>query len=286
MVYSIEKTRVGALDASESIFDHFRKRYPKFDQWLLQVSHRDAYAVKDGKTIVAFMILKRESSYDVNDEIQPMIPKANHLKICSLCSIKEREGLGSVLLHKAIEVATAEHLPYIYFTLPNSNQNELTQLFFEKRGFEICGSTNDEVVYMKTISAINTEPMDTVQVITEDYVGRTYNYTHPKTNRFLSVKITEDMVGKPLEEVLDEASENKSSKVNWRNLLKEIGKLFIEVLLILWLVIWFNFGQQSDKLWVGLLGNYIGLVPIHFFLCEGITERLKKRAKEKQERMP
>ena len=286
MVYSIEKTRVGALDASESIFDHFRKRYPKFDQWLLQVSHRDAYAVKDGKTIVAFMILKRESSYDVNDEIQPMIPKANHLKICSLCSIKEREGLGSVLLHKAIEVATAEHLPYIYFTLPNSNQNELTQLFFEKRGFEICGSTKDEVVYMKTISAINTEPMDTVQVITEDYVGRTYNYTHPKTNRFLSVKITEDMVGKPLEEVLDEASDNKSSKVNWRNLLKEIGKLFIEVLLILWLVIWFNFGQQSDKLWVGLLGNYIGLVPIHFFLCEGITERLKKRAKEKQERMP
>ncbi len=281
MVYSIEKTRVGALDASESIFDHFRKRYPKFDQWLLQVSHRDAYAVKDGKTIVAFMILKRESSYDVNDEIQPMIPKANHLKICSLCSIKEREGLGSVLLHKAIEVATAEHLPYIYFTLPNSNQNELTQLFFEKRGFEICGSTKDEVVYMKTISAINTEPMDTVQVITEDYVGRTYNYTHPKTNRFLSVKITEDMVGKPLEEVLDEASDNKSSKVNWRNLLKEIGKLFIEVLLILWLVIWFNFGQQSDKLWVGLLGNYIGLVPIHFFLCEGITERLKKRTKEK-----
>ena len=290
MVYSIEKTRVGALDASESIFDHFRKRYPKFDQWLLQVSHRDAYAVKDGKTIVAFMILKRESSYDVNDEIQPMIPKANHLKICSLCSIKEREGLGSVLLHKAIEVATAEHLPYIYFTLPNSNQNELTQLFFEKRGFEICGSTKDEVVYMKTISAIESEPMDTEardnHIITEDYVGRTYNYTHPKTNRFLSVKITEDMVGKPLEEVLDEASDNKSSKVNWRNLLKEIGKLFIEVLLILWLVIWFNFGQQSDKLWVGLLGNYIGLVPIHFFLCEGITERLKKRAKEKQERMP
>ena len=281
MVYLLDKTRVGDLDARDGIFDHFRKLYPKFDQWLLQVSHRDAYAVKDGKTIVAFMILKRESSYDVNDEIQPMIPKANHLKICSLCSIKEREGLGSVLLHKAIEVATAEHLPYIYFTLPNSNQNELTQLFFEKRGFEICGSTNDEVVYMKTISAINTEPMDTVQVITEDYVGRTYNYTHPKTNRFLSVKITEDMVGKPLEEVLDEASDNKSSKVNWRNLLKEIGKLFIEVLLILWLVIWFNFGQQSDKLWVGLLGNYIGLVPIHFFLCEGITERLKKRTKEK-----
>lgn len=290
MVYSIEKTRVGALDASESIFDHFRKRYPNFDQWLLQVSNRDAYAVKDGKTIVAFMIIKRESSYDVNGEIHPMIPKANHLKICSLCSIKEREGLGSVLLNKAIEVATAEHLPYIYFTLPKSNQTTLTQLFFEKRGFEVCGSTNDEVVYMKTISAIESEPMDTEpgdhQIITDDYVGRTYNYTHPKTNRFLSVKITEDMVGKPLEEVLDEASENKSSKVNWRNLLKEIGKLFIEVLLILWLVIWFNFGQESDKLWVGLLGNYIGLVPIHFFLWEGITERLKKRTKEKQARMP
>lgn len=295
MVYSIEKTRVGALDATESIFDHFRKRYPKFDQWLLQVSHRDAYAVKDGKTIVAFMIIKRESSYDVNGEIQPMIPKANHLKICSLCSIKEREGLGSVLLHKAIEVATAEHLPYIYFTLHKSSQNKLTQLFFEKRGFEVCGSTNDEVVYMKTISAIESEPMDTVnrdrQIITEDYVGRTYNYTHPKTNRFLSVKITEDMVGRPLEEILDEAdakaveAENKS-KVNWRNQLKGVGKLFLEILLILWLVIWFDFGQQCDKLWVGVIGNYIGLVPIHFFLWEGITERLNKRKKEKQARMP
>lgn len=247
MVYSIEKTRVGALDATESIFDHFRKRYPKFDQWLLQVSHRDAYAVKDGKTIVAFMIIKRESSYDVNGEIQLMIPKANHLKICSLCSIKEREGLGSVLLHKAIEVAEAEHLPYVYFTLHKSNQSDAIKRFFEKRGFEECGSTDDEVVYMKTISDINTE-------------------------HEAETKATE--------------SENKSSIVNWRNLLKEIGKLFIEVLLILWLVIWFNFGQECDKLWVGLIGNYIGLIPIHFFLWEGITERLNKRKKEKQARMP
>ena len=290
MVYLIEKTRVGALDATESIFDHFRKRYPKFDQWLLQVSHRDAYAVKDGKTIVAFMILKRESSYDVNGEIQPMIPKANHLKICSLCSIRGGEGLGSVLLHKAIEVATAEHLPYIYFTLHKSNQNKLTQLFFEKRGFEVCGSTNDEVVYMKTISAIGSEATDTeardLQIITEDYVGRTYNYTHPKTNRFLSVKITEDMVGKPLEEILNEAetkavASDNNSKANWRNMLKGVGKLVLEVLLILWLVIWFDFGQQCDKLWVGVIGNYIGLVPIHFFLWEGITERLNKRKKKK-----
>jgi len=247
MVYLLDKTRVGALDARDGVFDHFRKLYPKFDQWLLQVSHRDAYFVKDGENIVALMILKRESLYDVNSEIFPIIPRENHLKICSLRSIKEGEGLGSALLNKAIEVATAEHLPYVYFTLHKENQSDEIKRFFEKRGFEECGSTNDEVVYMKTISAIKSEP-------------------EPET------ETTE--------------SENKSSKVNWRNLLKEIGKLFIEVHLILWLVIWFNFGQQSDKLWVGLLGNYIGLVPIHFFLWEGITERLKKRAKEKQERMP
>lgn len=298
MVYSIEKTRVGALDASDGIFDHFRKLYPNFDQWLLQVSYRDAYVVKDGETIVALMILKRESLYDVNSEIWPIISKHNHLeicslrflKICSLRSIKEGEGLGSVLLHKAIEVAEAEHFPYIYFTLHKSNQSDATKLFFEKRGFEECGSTNDEVVYMKTISAINTEPMDTAhrdcQIITEDYVGRTYNYTNPKTNRFLSVKITEDMVGKPLEEILDEAeakaveSENKS-KVNWRNLLKGVGKLFLELLLILWFVIWFNFGQECENIWVRLIENYIGLIPIHWFLWEGINQRLKKRIKEK-----
>lgn len=278
MVYSIEKTRVGALDASESIFDHFRERYPKFDQWLLQVSHRDAYAVKDGKTIVAFMIIKRESSYGVNSEIQPMIPKEKHLKICSLCSIKEREGLGSVLLHKAIEVATAEHLPYIYFTLHKSSQNQLTQLFFEKRGFEVCGSTNDEVVYMKTISAIESEPRDH-EIITEDYVGRTYNYTNPKTNRFLSVKITEDMVGRPLEEVLDEAdaSENKS-KVNWRTFRRGVGKLLLEVLLVMWLIIFFNLGKKFDCAVLGFLSTYISLVPIHVFLWEGITQKLNKKA--------
>jgi ribosomal protein S18 acetylase RimI-like enzyme len=286
MVYSIEKTRVGALDASESIFDHFRERYPNFDQWMLQVSHRDAYAVKDGKTIVAFMIIKRESSYDVNGEIQPMIPKENHLKICSLCSIKEREGLGSVLLHKAIEVATAEHLPYIYFTLHKSNQNALTQLFFEKRGFEICGSTKDEIVYMKTISAIESEPSGH-EIITEDYVGRTYNYTHPKTNRFLSVKITEDMVGKPLEEVLDEAnakaveSENKS-KVNWRRLWRGVGKLSLEVFLVMWFIIFFNLGKKFDCAVLGFLSTYISLVPIHVFLWEGITQKLNKKAASKE----
>lgn len=286
MVYSIEKTRVGALDASESIFDHFRKRYPKFDQWLLQVSYRDAYVVKDGKNIVAFMILKRESSYGVNSEIQSMIPKVNHLKICSLRSIREGEGLGTVLLHKAIEVATAANLPYIYLTLHKSNHNKLTQQFFENRGFKECGSTNDEVVYMKTISEIESEPMDAeprdLQIITEDYVGRTYNYTHSKTNRFLSVKITEDMVGKPLEEVLDEAdakaveSENKS-KVNWRRLWRGVGKLALEVFLVMWLLIFFNLGPKFDCAVLGFISTYIGLVPIHIFLWEGITQKLNKK---------
>jgi GNAT superfamily N-acetyltransferase len=291
MVYLLDKTRVGYLDARDGIFDHFRKLYPKFDQWLLQVSHRDAYVVKDGETIVALMILKRESWYDVNSEICPIIPRENHLKICSLRSIKEGEGLGSVLLNKAIEVATAEHLPYVYFTLHKSNQNKLTQLFFEKRGFEECGSTNDEVVYMKTISAIESEATDTEardrQIITEDYVGRTYNYTHPKTNRFLSVKITEDMVGKPLEEVLDEAdakaveSENKS-KVNWRRLWKDVGKLSLEVFLVMWFIIFFNLGKKFDCAVLGFLSTYISLVPIHVFLWEGITQKLNKKAASKE----
>lgn len=247
MVYSIEKTRVGALDATDSIFDHFRKLYPKFDHWLLQVSHRDAYVVKDGEHIVALMILKRESSYGVNSEIQPMIPKKNHLKICSLCSIREGEGLGSLLLHKAIEVATADHLPYVYLTLHKSNQNKLTQLFFEKRGFEECGSTNDEVVYMKTISAIESEPI----------------------------------------EVLGEAdakavkSENES-KVNWRRFWRGVGKLSLEVFLVMWLIIFFNLGRKFDCALLGFLSTYLGLVPIHVFLWEGITQKLNKKSASKE----
>jgi hypothetical protein len=144
---------------------------------------------------------------------------------------------------------------------------------------------------MKTISAIESEPIDAkpgdLQIITEDYVGRTYNYTNPKTNRLLSVKITEDMVGKPLEEVLDEAdakaveSENKS-KVNWRRFWKGAGKLALEVFLVMWFIIFFNLGKKFDCAVLGFLSTYISLVPIHVFLWEGITQKLNKKAASKE----
>lgn len=41
--------------------------------------------------------------------------------------------------------------------------------------------------------------------IVSDYIGRTYKYTHPKTGHALSITFTPDMVGRPLDEILDEA---------------------------------------------------------------------------------
>lgn len=39
--------------------------------------------------------------------------------------------------------------------------------------------------------------------IIQDYVGRTYNYTHPTSGRLIKLQITPVMVGKPLDEVLE-----------------------------------------------------------------------------------
>jgi hypothetical protein len=48
--------------------------------------------------------------------------------------------------------------------------------------------------------------------ITQDYVGHTYNYTHPTSGRLIKLRITPDMVGKPLDEVLDEADRKLARK--------------------------------------------------------------------------
>lgn len=48
--------------------------------------------------------------------------------------------------------------------------------------------------------------------ITQDYVGHTYNYTHPTSGRLFKLRITPGMVGKPLDEVLDEADRKLASK--------------------------------------------------------------------------
>lgn len=50
------------------------------------------------------------------------------------------------------------------------------------------------------------------QTIIQDYVGHTYNYTHPASGRLIKLHITPDMVGKPLAEVLDEANRKLSRK--------------------------------------------------------------------------
>lgn len=46
--------------------------------------------------------------------------------------------------------------------------------------------------------------------ITADYIGRTYIYTHPRTQHVLNVHITPSMVGRPLDEILDDADTKQS----------------------------------------------------------------------------
>lgn len=48
--------------------------------------------------------------------------------------------------------------------------------------------------------------------ITQDYVGHTYNYTHPASGRLIKLRITPGMAGKPLDEVLDEADRKLARK--------------------------------------------------------------------------
>lgn len=59
--------------------------------------------------------------------------------------------------------------------------------------------------------------------ITQDYVGHTYNYTHPTSGRLIKLCITPDMVGKPLDGVLGEADRKLARK---SPLAKLFGKFF------------------------------------------------------------
>jgi hypothetical protein len=58
--------------------------------------------------------------------------------------------------------------------------------------------------------------------ITQDYVGHTYNYTHPTSGRLIKLRITPGMVGKPLDEVLDEADRKLARKSPLAKLLDKI----------------------------------------------------------------
>lgn len=54
--------------------------------------------------------------------------------------------------------------------------------------------------------------------IVSDYIGRTYIYTHPRTQHVLKVRITPSMVGKALDEILDDA-DTKQSRPFYKRLL-------------------------------------------------------------------
>lgn len=59
--------------------------------------------------------------------------------------------------------------------------------------------------------------------IVSDYIGRTYTYTHPRTQHVLNVHITPDMVGKALDEILDDA-DNRQSRPLLKRLLDRLHK--------------------------------------------------------------
>jgi hypothetical protein len=58
--------------------------------------------------------------------------------------------------------------------------------------------------------------------IIQDYVGHTYNYTHPTSGRLIKLHITPDMVGRPLSEVLDEADQKLAHKSPFAKLFDKI----------------------------------------------------------------
>lgn len=63
----------------------------------------------------------------------------------------------------------------------------------------------------------------TQPTITADYIGRTYTYTHPRTQHVLEVHITPSMVGRPLDEILDDA-DTKQSRPFLKRLLDRLHK--------------------------------------------------------------
>ncbi len=66
--------------------------------------------------------------------------------------------------------------------------------------------------------------------IIQDYVGHTYHYTHPTSGRPIKLHITPDMVGKPLDEVLDEADRKLAEETDRKLAHKSpLSKLFDKI---------------------------------------------------------
>jgi len=64
-------------------------------------------------------------------------------EIVSLDSIREGQGIGSMLINLVSEIATKEQCRRIWLYTTNDNTNSLK--FYQKRGFDICGFYRNSV---------------------------------------------------------------------------------------------------------------------------------------------
>lgn len=80
----------------------------------------DGFAIYENETIIGLV------TYEIN---------SNECEIMSLDSLKEKEGIGTTLVNKVIEIATKVKCTKIKLITTNDNINAIR--FYQKRGFDM-----------------------------------------------------------------------------------------------------------------------------------------------------
>lgn len=149
---SIQPVKVGDLDIDDPIFDSLKQEYG-FEEWFARIPERDAYVNwnSDG-SLGAILILKPNEAQEIGDD--PILPKRERLKICTLKVASQRRGskTGELLISIAIREAIKHGLEETYLTHRRRPEDYLVQLI-SQYGFERASDKdNGESVFVKRLT--------------------------------------------------------------------------------------------------------------------------------------
>lgn len=106
---------------NDFIYSHWHSTNMVVRGELVDMTIMDGYAIYDNETIIGLI------TYRIRN---------NECEIMSLDSLREKQGIGTALLNKVIEVGTKEKCMKIKLITTNDNINALR--FYQKRGFDMA----------------------------------------------------------------------------------------------------------------------------------------------------
>lgn len=145
------------IDLNDPFFNSLKNDYKEFSLWFDKKSKQNegAFVFKNSNGYLeGFLYLKKENE-ELND-IEPIQPKKQRLKIGTLKINPHGTRLGERFIKKAFDIALVRNIDEIYVTLFDKHEALLT--LFKKYGFETRATkqtqNGNELVLFKNISKI------------------------------------------------------------------------------------------------------------------------------------